>query len=382
MTNAEFDTRTLLNKYKTASKFLFSPFSKWDVQHTLDYFHTRGLNTKVENEKRVFPVTNKAQSVWDVLVRDLKKNGVKVQSNTEVTGFVLSKDNSAIAGVNTKEQGVIFAKACILATGSKSHPETGSTGEGFEWLKRIGHTVHEPNASLVPLKLWAQATEKYVAERFSWFRKLQGLTIQNIRINVFEDETRKNYADGKLLFTHFGITGPTILNMSKEIGESLKYSDVYLSIDLFPKLQHNIIDKNLIETFTREHTKKIKNAFGTDSKDLLSTQPRALYPIVLSLAGIDSEKICNAVSKEERNRLVHMLKGLPLKVESLLGNSKAIVSSGGIALNEIDWKTMASIKYPNLHVVGDVLDIDRPSGGYSLQLCWTTGFVAGDSVLG
>ncbi len=381
MTNAEFDTRALLEKYKSAGKYLFSPFSKWNVQNTLEYFHTRGLNTKVENEKRVFPVTDKAQSVWDVLVRDLKKNGVVVQSNTEVTGFVLSRDGASITGVNTKEHGVVFAKAFILATGGKSHPETGSTGEGFEWLKRIGHTVSEPDASLVPLKLSTSATETHTARRNAWFKDLQGISLQNVRISVYEDKERRFFKDGKLLFTHFGITGPTILNMSKEIGEILKYNTVYISIDLFPKLQHNVLDKNLVETFSREHIKKVKNALGADRLDLLSTQPRALYPVLLELAGIDPEKICNAISKDERNRLVHILKCLPLQVESLLGNSKAIVTSGGVSLDEIDWKTMGSTKFPNLYFVGDVLDIDRPSGGYSLQLCWTTGFVAGDSVL-
>ncbi|MBU3668359.1 MAG: NAD(P)/FAD-dependent oxidoreductase [Candidatus Taylorbacteria bacterium] len=387
VTNAEFDTRKLLEKYRDAGKYLFSPFSKWNVQHTLEYLHTRGLFTKVENEKRVFPVTDKAQSVWDVLVRDLKKNKVVVQSDTEVTGFVL--DGEKITGVNTKQKGVLFAKAFILATGGKSHPETGSTGEGFEWLQKIGHTVSEPDSSLVPIKLKTKpdnieetrTVKNIVSPLMSWFKDLQGITLQNIRISVFEDNTRKFYKDGKILFTHFGVTGPTILNMSKDIGEILKYADVTIHIDLFPKMNHKEIDLNILETFKSQNVKKIKNAFGSVHGDILGTQPRALYPIILMLSGINPEKTCSTITKDERNRLVHTLKDLKLTVDGLLGAQKAIVTSGGISLDEIEWKNMSSKKYPNLHIVGDVLDIDRPSGGYSLQLCWTTGFVAGDSVL-
>lgn len=387
VTNAEFDTRVLLSKYKDAKDYLFSPFSKFGVQHMLDYLHTRGLHTKVENEKRVFPVTDKAQSVWDVLVRDLKKNNVTVYSKTEVTGFVV--DNNSITGVNTRERGVIFAKACILATGGKSHPETGSTGDGFKWLSQIGHTISEPDSSLVPIKLKTKednvvetrTVKHIVSPLMSWFKDLQGISLQNIRISVYEDTKRMFYKDGKVLFTHFGVTGPTILNMSKEIGELVKYSPTTIHIDLFPKLNHKEIDTNLINTFSVQNTKKIKNAFGQNRDDILSTQPRALFPIILMLSGINPEKTCSTITKEERSRLTHTIKDLVLYVDGLLGANKAIVTSGGISLDEIDWKNMSSKKYANLHIVGDVLDIDRPSGGYSLQLCWTTGYVAGDSVL-
>lgn len=387
VTNAEFDTRTLLAKYKGASDYLFSPFSKWGVTNMIDYLHTRGVQTKVENEKRVFPVTDKAQSIWDVLVRDLKKNGVTVQSQTEVTGFV--EDGGKITGVNTREKGVLFAKAFVLATGGKSHPETGSTGEGFLWLEKIGHTVSEPDSSLVPIKLKTKpdllvetrTVKQIVSPLLSWFTELQGITLQNIRVSIFEDATRRFFKDGKILFTHFGVTGPTILNMSKEIGELVKYATVSIHIDLFPKLNHKEIDTNVLDTFAKQNTKKIKNAFGVERSDILSTQPRALFPIILMLSGIAGDKTCSTITKEERNRLVHTLKDMRLEVEGLLGANKAIVTSGGISLDEIDWKTMSSKKFSNLHIVGDVLDIDRPSGGYSLQLCWTTGYVAGDSVL-
>ncbi len=387
VTNAEFDIRTLLSKYKGAKEYLFSPFSQFGVQDMLDYLHTRGLNTKVENEKRVFPVTDKAQSVWDVLVRDLKKNKVTVYSKTEVTGFVV--DNNSVTGVNTREKGVLFAKAFILATGGKSHPETGSTGDGFKWLEQIGHTISEPDASLVPIKLKTKpdsieetrTVKNIISPIMSWFKDLQGISLQNIRISVFENTTRKFYKDGKLLFTHFGVTGPTILNMSKEVGEIAKYADTTLHIDLFPKLNHKEIDTNLLETFKIQNTKKIKNAFGHNRSDILSTQPRAIFPALLMLSGINPEKTCSTITKEERSKLSHTIKDLVLYVDGLLGNSKAIVTSGGVSLDEIHWKNMSSKKYSNLHIVGDVLDIDRPSGGYSLQLCWTTGYVAGDTVL-
>lgn len=394
VTNAEFDNRKLLEKFKGAAKYLYSPFSKWDVQKTIQYFKERGLDTKIENEKRVFPVTDKAQSVWDILFRDLKKTGVTVRSRTEVTGFVLAKDagadsNRPIVGVNTKEKGVIFAKSFILATGGKSHPETGSTGEGFEWLKTIGHTVIEPVASLVPIQI--KSSDAY-GEKNSWFKELQGVSLSDIRISVWQEGKREELKTGRVLFTHFGLTGPTILNMSKLVGELLGYGDVQIQLDLFPKLVHGDLDKKLLDIFAKENKKKVKNALsatatggkedGTVVGFSKSSLPAALHPILLTLAGISLDRECNSVTKEERSRLVHIMKALPLRVQALLGTSKAIVTSGGISLDEIDFKTMSSRKYKNLYLVGDVLDIDRPSGGYSLQLCWTTGFVAGDSILG
>ncbi len=364
VTNAELDHKKLLSKYKDAEQFLFSAFSQWDVKNTLEFFHTRGLDTKIENEKRVFPITERAQSVWDVLVNELKKQKVTILSNTSVKGFNLDKNK--INSVKTSSEN-IQATSFILATGGTSRPETGSTGDGFVWLKDIGHTVNDPDPSLVP-----------IAIKDAWVKKLQGITLTDIRITTFQNNVKQESSaswrkkDGKVLFTHFGITGPTVLNMSKEIGELLKYGKVEISIDLLPKEDFGTLNTRLQNLIKNEHKKKIKNALD-------SLIPKALIDIILEKTKTNPDTEMNSLSREARIMLMHVLKDLRMEVSSLLGADKAIVSSGGVDIREIDFKTMRSKLFDNLHLIGDIIDIDRPSGGYSLQLCWTTGAVAGNN---
>lgn len=360
VTNAEFDDRALLAKFKEDGKYLFSAFSKFSVKESLDFFHLHEMQTKVENEKRVFPITDKAQSVWNVLVENMKKNGVEVMSNAEVVGFLV--EGALLTGVKLKGGKTLTAKSIILATGGKSRPETGSTGDGFKWLKDIGHTIIEPQAVLVP-----------VALKDEWIKRLQGATFQDIRLTLFQNGQKQESKMGKLLFTHFGISGPTVLNMSQDIGELLKYGDVVVGLDLFPDRGHDQINTMLMELFAKENKKKLKNALGTV---ILST----MVPIVMELAGIDLDITNSNITREQRLKLIQTLKNIPMNVKELLGTDKAIVTSGGVVLDEVDFKTMQSRLFPNLYLVGDILNIDRPSGGYSLQLCWTTGFVAGESV--
>lgn len=360
VTNAQFDVRTFLKKYKDSDKFLFSSFSQFSVKDTLEFFNSRGMETKVEAENRVFPVSNSAQSVWDVLVEYMKKGNVEIKTNAEVTGFEI-KDGK-ISAINLKGKEKILAQNIILATGGTSRPETGSTGEGFKWLESIGHKVIPSNEALVPIALKDQ-----------WIKVLSGVTLKDIKLTTFQNNQKQEVHKGKLLFTHFGVSGPTILNMSKDIGELLKYGEVEIRLDLLPSLDHGMMNTKLQELFKVDDKKKIKNSLG-------SLIPSALVSPVLSLAGIDEEKINNAVSREERLKLIDIIKGIPMNVDHLLGSDKAVVSSGGVDLTEVDFKTMQSKIVPNLYLVGDVLNIDRPSGGYSLQLCWTTGFVAGSSI--
>jgi predicted Rossmann fold flavoprotein len=318
------------------------------------------MPTKTEALQRVFPATNKAESVWNTLVQELHKSKVEILYNSEVKGFI--KEGNKITGVKLRGDNIIYAKNIVLATGGKSRPETGSTGDGFVWLKNIGHKVAEPSASLVPIAIHDE-----------WVKKLQGISIDQVKITTTQFDKKQNVAKGRILFTHFGITGPTILNMSKDISELLKYGDVFIALDLLPTLDHGMLNKRLQEIFTREHNKKIKN-----SLDELFVG--ALAPIVLEQSGIDSDKKCNSITFDERMKLIETSKNMKMEVEGLLGTDKAIITSGGLDLKEVDTKTMQSKLYPNLYLVGDILDIDRPSGGYSLQLCWTTGFVAGHSI--
>lgn len=368
VTNAEFDTRKLLAKFKNSDQYLFSAFSQWNVQNTLDFFHQHNLETKVEAEQRVFPITDKAESVWQVLVDELQNQNVTVRSNMAVIGLEQFSDEKSavknITGIKLKNGELIKAKAIILATGGKSHPETGSTGDGFKWLKDLSHSISEPTASLVPLAI-----------KDAWVKKLQGITLPEIKITVLKNKIKQKSVAGKVLFTHFGVTGPTILNLSQEIRELLEYNQVSLALDLTPKLPAEALNTKLQEIVrTEASNKKIKNSLG-----LLLT-PATLCQAVLDQANINPDTWSHSLTREERLRLVKTIKALTMEVTGLLGDDKAIVTSGGVALDEIDFKTMRSRLYQNLYIIGDLLDINRPSGGYSLQLCWTTGFVAGNYV--
>jgi predicted Rossmann fold flavoprotein len=319
------------------------------------------VETKEENENRIFPVSDSAKSIWDVLIKYMKENGVKIETNGEVTNLAIDPKTKDIV-VRTKNGKEIIAPACVLATGGTSLPETGSTGEGFRFLKKLGHKIIENDFALVPIKL----SDK-------WVQKLSGVTLNDIKLTVFQNKKKQASSKGKILFTHFGASGPTILNMSKEIGELLKYGEVVIELDLFPKIDVDILRKQLQELLIGDNNKKLKNS-------LSKLIPASLVSALLKISDIDGETANNIVSKESRKKLVSLMKAVPLNVSGLLGANKAIVSSGGVALEEVDFKTMQSRLIPGLYLVGDVLNIDRPSGGYSLQLCWTTGFVAGNNI--
>lgn len=358
VTNNKPDTRVMLAKYKNNDKFLFSAFAQFGVKETLQFFNKRGMDTKEENEGRIFPVSDKAQSVSDVLAGYMREGNVKVQTGAEVSGLSIDKVSGHII-IKLKGGQEIIAKSCVLATGGTSRPETGSTGEGFKWLKKLGHKIIEDGVALVP-----------VALKDTWTKKMSGVALKDVKLTTFQNKQKQAVGKGKLLFTHFGISGPTVLNMSKEIGELLKYGEVVIELDLFPKLDHGELKKKLQELLVSESNKKLKNT-------LSKFTPAVLALPILELSGIDGETFNHSVRSADRTKLVALMKAIPLNVKGLLGADKAIVSSGGVDLKEVDFKTMESRIVPNLYLVGDVLNIDRPSGGYSLQLCWTTGYVAG-----
>jgi predicted Rossmann fold flavoprotein len=361
VTNAEFDTHKFLAKFKKNDKFLFSPFSEFGVKETLDFFHSKNMPTKVEAELRAFPVSNKALSVWETLVNYMKKGGVTIYCNSPVTGFV--KNGGVITAVRLKNGQEIRAKSFVLATGGKSRPETGSTGEGFSWLKSLGHTVIEPNAALVP-----------IATNDPWVKRLQGVSLKEVKLTAFQNGVKQDAKKGKILFTHFGLSGPLVLNMSRDIGELLKYGEVTLSIDLFPSLDPGALDRKLRELLTKNSNKQFKNI-------LSGLAPAAMAPVLIELSGVRPDTFNHSLTRAEREQFIKLLKNIPMYVAGLLGVNKAVVTSGGVALPEVDFKTMRSRRIHNLFLVGDVLNIDRPSGGYSLQLCWTTGYVAGTNVV-
>jgi predicted Rossmann fold flavoprotein len=359
ITNAEFDTRKFLSKFKKSDQFLFSAFAEFGVKEALDFFHAHDMPTKVEAEKRAFPLSNKAESVLKTLVSYLKAGKVTVLVNSEVSGFL--KDGGLVSGVKLKDGRTILGRSYILATGGKSRPETGSTGEGFKWLKGLGHTVTEPDAALVPIAIGN-----------AWVKRLQGVSLPEVKATTYLSDVKQDAKKGKLLFTHFGISGPMVLNMSKDVGELLKYGSVTISLDLFPSLDHGALDQKIQEILSEQSNKQLKNSLG-------AILPAALVPVAIELSNIEANTPGHSLKRADRVRFVKTLKDMRMNVAGLLGVKKAVVTSGGVSLKEVDFKTMRSRLFSNLYLTGDVLNIDRPSGGYSLQLCWTTGYVAGSA---
>lgn len=359
VTNAEFDTRVLLSHYGEAKEFLFSPFSQFSVQDTFTFFEEHKLPLIVQDRKRAFPKTEKALDVTKLMAQYVRSNGVTVLTNAPVRGF--KTENKEIVGIIT-DTGTYTAKAYIIASGGKSHGETGSTGESISWLKAIGHTTHAPNPNLVPL----------VVED-AWIKRLAGTTLENVRI-TFTQKKKKVVKQGNILFTHFGLSGPLILNSAHEVKTLLKDGKVQGSMDLFPKDDIGTLRDRLNMLCTEHSNKTILNA-------LREWFPKSVVEAILQSL---PEKVyvtkCNSITREIRHQIVDQMKDLSCTVSGTMGYDWAIVSDGGVDLMEVDTKTMQSTLHKNLYFVGDVLHITRPSGGYSLQLCWTTGWVAGSSV--
>ena len=359
LTNAEPDEKIFLSKYGSADKFLFSAFARFGVKDTLDFFKTHGVETAIEPGQRVFPVTNRSQTILNALVDYLKAGQVKIMTGAIVSGIV--GQTGTLEAVKLANGKKVRAKAFALATGGKSHRETGSTGDGFVWLRALGHQVIEPSAALVP-----------VAIREAWVKKLSGVSLDQAKLTILIDSVKQKTKTGKILFTHFGLSGPLVLNLSREIGQWQKEGEVTLSLDILPEYGYDQLNAKLQEIFKQDSNKKLKNSLG-----LLI--PESMVELGLKMAKIEPAVFCHSVTREERQRLVKGLKAWPMTVDRLLGLDDATITSGGVALTEVDFKTMRSKLYSNFYLVGDVLNIDRPSGGFSLQLCWTTGHVAGEA---
>jgi hypothetical protein len=357
ITNAETDTRTLLARYGSAEPFLHSAFSEFGVEDTFKFFERLGLPLVVQGNKRAFPHTERAVDVVRALTKRLAELGVEVRLKTAVTRFHVENDAiTAVEAGNTSYTAGFY----ILATGGVSHPETGSTGDGFGWLRALGHTVADPTPTIVPL-----------AASDAWIAKLMGKTLPDVKISFFQDAKRKFSRRGNILLTHFGLSGPTILNAANEVHDLLYTGAVTAQIDLFPDRDIGILDTDLRVLFDANKNKMLRNVLPELLPNGTSTILAGLVP------GLNPETKVHSVTKEERRALAHLLKALPVTITGLMGFDRAVVADGGVPLSELDMRTMRSKKYHNLSITGDLLHINRPSGGYSLQLCWTTGFVAG-----
>ncbi len=357
ITNAEFDQRKLLAHYGRAEQFLYSAFSQFGVKDTFNFFEGKGLPLVVETNQRAFPQSQKALDVLQILENYLKKGKVEIKSGAEVKRIVGEKGTIKSVVVGSEEY---ESKSYILATGGKSHPETGSTGDGFAWLRTLGHKVEEPTPTLVPLKV-----------KEIWVKKLAGTSLDKIKITFFTDSKKKLMLKGRILFTHLGLSGPLILNAAGKVADLMQEGSVTALIDLYPDDDLQVLDKKVTATFDANKNKALKNI-------LKEIMPTGLDKIISDLLpAIDLTTKVHSVSKEERKLIVAKLKAIPLTIAGLMGFDKAVVADGGLSLGQVDTKTMRSKLYSNLYVTGDLLHISRPSGGYSLQLCWTTGFVAG-----
>lgn len=356
--NAEPDTRKLLTHFGEASKFLFSPFSQFGVSETKHFFESRGLSLIVEVNQRAFPESQDARDVTAFMHRFCKDNGVIIKTGVTVTGF--SERKGKLVGIKT-DTGNYEAKAIVLASGGSSRPETGSTGDGFAWLAAIGHTVHEANPDIVPLVV-----------KEEWVKQLGGRVLEQAKITFKSAKTAKRFSrTGRLLFTHFGLSSPLILNSANEVKKLLAEGPVVATIDLFPNDEIGTIRRRLIGVFEENKNKTLKNVLKEVVPPGMSAAVAAQLPPALCDTKVHS------VSKSDRERLADVLKAMSLTITGTKGMSWAVISDGGIDLAEVDTRTMRSKKFPNLYLCGDILHVSRPSGGYSLQLCWTTGFVAG-----
>lgn len=363
--NAEPDTRALVAHYGDAAKFLYSPFAQHDMQASWDFFTARGLPLVVEARKRAFPKSMQAPEVTTTMRQYMVEHRVEIKVGETVTE--LETEAEEIVAVRTRSGQRFTAASYILATGGASHQETGSTGEGVEWLRSLGYRVHEPNPNLVPL-----VTED------AWVHRLSGTTLSFMKITFGTDRAKAHGTTsgrfsrtGKVLFTHFGLSGPLILNAAHAVKQLLADGPVMTTIDMFPDTEVGTVRNRVLEAFLANKNKDVKNVVKDIAPSGMAEAVLQQLPPAMQTAKVHD------VTKEEREALADYLKAMPLTITDTMGLDWAVISDGGVDLTEVDTRTMRSKRHENLYFTGDVLHINRPSGGYSLQLCWTTGWVAG-----
>ena len=340
-------------------KFLYSALKNFSPIDTVNFFESLGVKTKIERGGRVFPASDDASEVIDALIKKLAILGVEVKTNSPVKEIL--SENKKIVGVKVGDK-IFNADNYILATGGASYPATGSSGDGFKFARRLGHTVTEILPALVPLEV----EEDFV-------RDLQGLSLKNVRVKLLAEGKKIAEQFGEMLFTHFGVSGPIILTLSGQAAKLLAAKNfVELEINLKPALTPEQLDARILRDFEKFRGKIVKNA-------LIDLLPSKLIPIVLDLSYIPEEKRVDEIKQSERRRFVEILRGLPLTITKTRPIAEAIVTSGGISIKEIDPRTMRSKVVENLYIVGEVADIDGFTGGFNLQAAWSMGNTAGIS---
>lgn len=336
--------------------FLYSAFYTFTSDNTMEFFQQQGVPVKVERGNRVFPKSEKSNDIVKAMENFVKNSGGKIMYETEVSDIIV-EDNS-VKGVKLKNGTILNCDSVVIATGGLSYPMTGSTGDGYKFAKKAGHTVTKCYPSLVPLK----ASEK-------WISSLMGLSLKNISIKVTINN-KEVYSDfGEMMFTHFGVTGPVILSASRYINDRLDEKPV-IHIDLKPALSDKELDNRLLKDFHKYVNKDFKNALD----DLL---PQKIIPVIIKLSNIDENKKVNSITKEERTRLLELIKNLKINITDTNGYNEAVVTRGGISVDEIDPSTMESKIVSGLYFAGEVIDVDSFTGGFNLQIAFSTGYLAG-----
>ena len=363
ITNAG-DTEDLFNSIVTNRKFMFSSFNGFSNYDTLGFFDELGLQIKIERGNRVFPESDHSSDVIGALNRELKRLSVDVRLNTEVKDIIVNggKATGVVVKCSGKES-TIQADNVIVATGGNSYQSTGSTGDGYRFARKLGHSVTPILPALVPFN---------VAE--DWESDLQGLSLKNVSIVVL-DGKQEIYSDfGEMLFTHFGVSGPLILSASSFAARRIKEHPLKLIIDLKPALSQEQLDERILRDFDEEKNKAFKNSLD-------KLLPKKMIPVIVRLSDIDGNKKVNEITKQERQRLVSLIKGLELTITGLRGFNEAIITQGGINVREINPTTMESKLVKNLYFAGEVLDVDALTGGFNLQVAWSTGYAAADHLV-
>lgn len=363
ITNAG-DTEDLFNSIVTNRKFMFSSFNGFSNYDTLGFFDELGLQIKIERGNRVFPESDHSSDVIGALNRELKRLSVDVRLNTEVKDIIVNdgKATGVVIKCSGKES-TIQADNVIVATGGNSYQSTGSTGDGYRFARKLGHSVTPILPALVPFN---------VAE--DWESDLQGLSLKNVSIVVL-DGKQEIYSDfGEMLFTHFGVSGPLILSASSFAARRIKEHPLKLIIDLKPALSQEQLDERILRDFDEEKNKAFKNSLD-------KLLPKKMIPVIVRLSDIDGNKKVNEITKQERQRLVSLIKGLELTLTGLRGFNEAIITQGGINVREINPTTMESKLVKNLYFAGEVLDVDALTGGFNLQVAWSTGYAAADHLV-
>ncbi len=351
------DVETMMKSITTNGRFLYSAFSKFDSSDTISFFEGLGVELKTERGGRVFPKSDKSSDITGALKAYLSMGGVKIENGEVIS---LSIDGGIVRGVTLRDGNFYEASSVIVACGGVSYPLTGSTGDGYRFAEAAGHTVIPPKPSLVPLNV-----------KEPWVRSLQGLSLKNVQLNVYKNGKSVFSDFGEMLFTHFGVSGPLVLSASCHMRD-FSGAPYVISIDLKPALDEKTLDARLLRDFEKYANKNFSNALG----DLL---PSKLIPVVIELSGIDGGKTVNQVTREERSELMYILKNLEFTVTSPRPVDEAIVTSGGVCVKEVNPSTMESKLVKGLYFAGEVLDVDAYTGGYNLQIAFSTGYISGVS---